>query len=1075
MKVIKSLTILTFILIQLAAYPQAQRTVTGTVYSNDTKQAIQGASIVSKSTGRSIVSGQSGSFIFRNLTDSDTLAISFIGHASKEIPVASIVQSPIDVYLEEVVKQIDEVVVNTGYQSLPRERATGSFTQIGNDLFNRSVSTDLVSRLEGVTNGLAFELPATRGAPSSTPNLRIRGLSTIRGETEPLIVVDNFPYEGDINNINPNDVESITVLKDAAAASIWGARAGNGVIVITTKSGAISRRPTINFNTNVSITQRPDLYYSRDYLSPAETVELEHTLYERGLYTRNDWTAYTPAVEILHALAEERIDEATANAQLEVLKRYDIRDEAVRHLYRQGLNQQYAMNINGGAEWHQYYLSAGFDNNASNLIGNGYERITLMAKNDFQPIPKLNISTSLNYVQGRSTSNGIGLMDLTPIGFNNPYVYARLADENGNALPIVRNNRFSYTDAALEMGLLDWHYRPLDELRLNDNTSNTNEIRVNTSVGYQLYRGLRAEVRYQYQNIGEQARQHYPQESYYARHAINRFTDENGTRRVPLGGILDRSGGDFSSHYGRFQLDYNGDWADRHELNGVAGLELRQERSISRGTSRLYGYNDEVLSYATNLNFDTSFPTRPRLSARIPYDNSPGRHITDRFVSYYANFAYTFDGKYILSGSTRWDASNIFGVDFNQKGVPLWSIGGAWNASDEPFFNVDWVNLAKLRLTYGSNGNAVRSLSSLPFITYGGTNAYTGLPYGILRSVGNPDLSWEQVNTLNIGLDFSLFDRRISGSVDWYNKNSSNLIGSDVFDPTTGISPLSGTLYNLDNQRNYADLNTKGIDIEVNTVNVDRGLKWQTTALFSKVRNTVMNYNNLRTPMGVDLLTVVAAPLIVGNAIDQLYSLPWHGLDGTGAPLVMVNGELGTDYNTYFNDLTQEGVIRAGVTMPPYFGAIRNTFTWRSLSASVNIVWKAGHRFRRGSISYANLFGTSKVMHMDYLDRWQQPGDELTTDVPSMPESTNARRDQAYLWSEATLERGDHIRLQDVNLSYQLPDSYSRHIGLSQVRIYAFASNLGLLWKHTDYDVDPGVSALYPRPIQVSFGLQIQL
>lgn len=1072
------LFIIKLILFPFLGYSQTTRTITGTIYSNTTKQPVQGASVVSKTTNSMLVSDDRGNFVFTNLGDSDTLYITYIGHIKREIPVSGIGQNPIDVFLEPSNNYIDEVVVNTGYQLLPKERATGSFTHIDNDLFNRSVSVDLLSRLEGVTNGLSYELPFTRDSPSSTPNLRIRGLGTINGETEPLIVVDNFPYEGDINNINPNDVQSITVLKDAAAASIWGARAGNGVIVITTKSGGISRKPTVNVNTNVSIIDRPDLYYSRTFLPPAEMVELERTLFDRGLYAKNDWTAYTPAIEILFALDDERINEATANTMLEELKQHDIRNEAASYLYRQSVNQQYAININGGSDTYQYYLSGGFDNNAANLIGNNSKRITLNAKNDFQPISKLNISTSLNYMQSHSIGNAVSLLDLTPIGMNDPYVYSRLADVNSNHLPIVKNNSFTYTDAALEMGLLDWHYRPLDELGLNDNTSNAQEIRVNTALRYQIMRGLGVDARYQYQNIGNSTRSYYTQDSYYARNMINMYTQEDGSRPVPIGGILDRSSSTFASHYGRFQTDYNVNWTERNDLNGLAGFELRQEHYIGNGSSRLYGYNDEVLTHVNNLNFDSSFPIRPNSSARISNGNLAGRETIDRFVSYYANVAYTYDRRFILSGSARWDASNIFGVAFNQKGVPLWSIGTAWNISNEQFLTTDWVSLAKIRVTYGSNGNTVRSLSSLPFISYGGApNAITGLPMGRLLSVGNPDLSWEQVNTVNLGLDFALFGSRVSGSIEWYNKDGLNLIGSDLFDPTVGIF-IANVLgdANLDNRRNYADLNTKGLDIELNSVNIDKELKWQTTVLFSKVRNTVTNYRNPRNFSALDFVGGTSSiPVVEGVPRDQRYTIPWYGLDGTGAPLVMVDGELGTDYNAYFNNLAPEDLIRVGVSMPPYFGSIRNTFTWRSFSVSANILWKAGHVFRRESINYSNLFGTSRLTHIDFLDRWQQIGDELTTNVPSMPSGTNLRRDQAYLFSEALYDKGDFIRLQDINFSYQLPHKYASYIGLSELRLYGYARNLGILWKHTDYDIDPDVNALYPQPMQVSFGLQIQL
>lgn len=1051
-----------------------QDQITGRV-TDSLGHPLEKATVKIKGTNRATFTDRDGRFTLRGVEDGAVLEISYLGYSPIELPatadLGTIILRSSQATLGEV-----EVVFSTGYQSLPKERATGSFTQIDNELFNRSVSTDLISRLEGVTNGLLFERPNTTDAPSSNPNLRIRGISTIRGESAPLIVVDNFPYEGDISNINPNDVESISVLKDAAAASIWGARAGNGVIVVTTKSGSISRKPTLSFNSNVNITDRPDLYYDRTYLPPADAVELERTLYGLGRYTKNDWTAYTPVIDILFARDEGLIDSETADSRLDDLKRYDIRDEAGKYLYRKSVNQQYALNINGGTDRNQYYISAGFDKSAEHLIGNSFARTTLNAKNDFQPLNGLNISSSISYMQNRLDNNGISMFALTPSGMNDVYVYARLADAYGNALPIVRNNRYTYTDNALAMGLLDWHYRPLDELTTNDNTSNSQEIRLNTAIRYNVLKGFAAEARYQYQNIGNSFRNHYSQDSYFARHEINRFTQVNGAHPIPLGGILDRSGNTFTSHYGRLQLDYNDNWGERHEINGLAGFEMRQEHLMGSGSSRLYGYNDEILTHVTNLDFNSSFPTRPRLSGRITNGNSTGNQTTDRFVSYYANLSYTYDGRYIFSGSTRWDASNIFGVAFNQKGVPLWSVGTAWNVAKEEFYKLDWMPSLKLRATYGANGNAVRSLSALPTISYASApNTITGLPSGVLLNVGNPDLRWEKVEVLNFGLDFSILDNRVFGNIEWYNKNSSNLIGDDFLDPTTGIH-FTGGSYNLHNRRNYADLKTTGFDIELNTINIDGALKWQTTYLFNYVKNRVTNYYAPPSIQAIDFMPLIAStPVKEGLPLEQLYAIPWNGLDATGAPLVMVNGELSTDYNAYFNNLTYEDLLQVGITVPPYFGSIRNTFSWHSLSLSFNILWRAGHKFRRESIRYNSLFGTSRVTHIDYLDRWQNAGDELTTIVPSMPTSTNLRRDQAYTFSDALIERGDNIRLQDINISYLLSSKYVNKAGLSQVRLYAYANNLGILWKHTKYEIDPDVRSAFPQPLQMAFGLQIQL
>lgn len=1065
------IALLAYMFCPVMGYPQPSRTIKGVVCSAIDKEPLFGVSIMNNTTGKIVISDRDGLFSLPGLSTSDTLSFTYVGYAMKRIPVAEINVETMTVLLEESLRKLDEVVVNTGYQLLPKERSTGSFTHVDGQVLGRMVSADIIDRLEGVTNGLSFQLPATRGAPSSTPELRIRGLSTINGETSPLIVVDNFPYEGEIANINPNDVESVTVLKDAAASSIWGARAGNGVIVITTKGGKTGLKPVINFNSNISISQKPDLYYNQAFLPPTEAVELERNLFERGLYVKNDWTTATPAIEILFALEDGLLSRENAESMLDALKQSDVRNEAGNYLYRKGIHQQYALNVSGGSEWHQYYVSAGFDKNANNLKGNGYHRITLNAKNDFRPFRKLHIGTSINYTQRHLQNNGIDFVDLAPSGMNDIYVYARLADEDGNPLPIVRNNRFAYTDSAAASGLLDWHYRPLDELAVNDNARHAQEVRLNTAVRYDIIDGMHVEGRYQYQSVNNATTNHYSPESYFARNLINTYTQQDGTRPIPLGGILDRSGSTLSSHYGRLQLAYNNNWK-RHEISSLIGFEIRQERNDGNGSLRLYGYDNNVLTYATNINYESSFPLRPLSSGRIQNGTSPGNKLVDRFVSYYGNLAYTFEQRYTVSASARWDASNIFGVDFNQKGVPLWSIGAAWNVTNERVVDVDWINLAKLRITYGSNGNVVRTISALPRISYGSTNPVTRLPMGTLKSVGNPDLSWEKVNTVNIGADFELFNSRISGSAEWYDKSSSNLIGEDFIDPTTGII-WSGFFYNLDNRRNYADMKTRGIDIELNTVNLNKGIRWETGFLFNNVSNKVTNYQEQKNPVIINFFTNV--PVVEGTSRDQLYALPWHGLDGTGAPSVMVDGQLGTDYNSYFNSLTYEDLLKTGVATPTFFGAFRNTFTWRSFSTSINILWKAGHKFRRPTIAYSSLFSTGRQTHQDYLKRWQNPGDERTTNIPSMPENANVARDYAYIFSEALIEKGDNIRLHDVNVSYQLPNRYVRKTGLSQIRFYAYAKNLGIIWKRTDYDIDPDVQAYYPQPLEFAFGLQIQL
>ncbi|WP_140937593.1 SusC/RagA family TonB-linked outer membrane protein [Sphingobacterium lumbrici] len=1047
--------------------------ITGHVFSEENRPLSE-VNIHAKKGLLSTKTNIAGGFVITLTNIPDTLIFESLNYE----PQFAVVWEPkqnVEVHLKVRSYEIEEVLIQTGYQDIAKGRTAGSFSHLDNDALNRSVSPDIISRLEGMVAGLQFNRLQTTDAPSTKPDLRVRGLSTIHGESSPLIILDNFPYEGNLNDINPNDVESVTILKDASAAAIWGARAGNGVIVVTSKHGKATSPFRIGFKANTTISQRPDLFYDRRFIPAHDAVELEKMLFDRGLYQKNDWTAFTPAVEILFALKEGTMDSMTANSRLEQLKAFDVRNDAFRYLYRPLTYMQYGLNAQGGTAKHRYYLSFGLDDNKELQVGDNNKRISTMARNEINLTPDLLLSNTLNFVQSRSTQNGIGLMDLAPIGMGgNPYVYMQLADQSGNPLPVVRNNRKAYTEQAIVNGLVDWEYRPLDELELADNTSDRKEIRINTALTYNIRDFLKIEGRYQYQNSWSTNRNHYSKESYYARHLINRFTQADGSRPVPLGGILDRGMSSFASNYGRLQLNFNKDISGTHFINGIAGVELREDVVKNQGNSRLYGYNDELLTHVTALDFNKAYPLRPNQSSRIENGNSSGSEITDRFLSYYANFGYSFQDKYLLNTSLRWDASNIYGVDFNQKGVPLWSVGTAWNMVKEPFLSnlQNWFSQLRLRATYGWNGNSFRTLSSLPTVRYGALNSITGQPQGNLVSVGNPDLSWEKVETINFGVDFNTVDKRFGGSIEWYRKNSSNLIGEDLLDPTKGFYSTGAGGFNVDNRRNYADLRTTGMDIELNMMPVRGQVTWQSTVLFSVSRNIVTSYY---TKTNLPILNYLSTlpPVVEGNSKDQLYSVPWYGLDTEGNPTVLVDGELGIDYDSYFNNLGFEGYNKIGLAISPYFGAWRNGLSFRQFTVDANISWKAGHVFRRSTIEYSNLLGASKLNNMDFLNRWQSPGDEQKTNVPSMPNQANTYRDMVYASSDIVYEDASHVRLQDVSLSYRIPLSMAQKLKLADVRIFFYARNLGIIWKKTQHDIDPDVFSLFPQPKQFSFGFDL--
>ncbi|WP_149914261.1 SusC/RagA family TonB-linked outer membrane protein [Sphingobacterium cavernae] len=1035
---------------------------------------IQGATVQVKGMNISISTNKDGVFQLVASVKEGEVSFSALGFVTKDLNFD--VGVYLVVRLVPLINMLEDVeVLSTGYQKVNKARSTGAFSQLDKDVFNATVSTGVLARLEGNVNSLSFELPrvASNREPSQTPDLRLRGLSTINGENQVLVIVDNFPYEGDITNINPNDVDNMTFLKDAAAASIWGARAGNGVIVITTKQGLKNSKTTFNFSSSVNVFQKPDLFYSPTYLSPSAQINLERTLFDRDIYVPNDWIAMTPAVELLFARKAGTISDGALEAALQELASTDIREQASKYLYQQNVNRQYAINVSGGGTRMHYYLSAGLDVNKNQLKGNDMQRFTVNLNNEVNLSSRLKLNVGLNYVDRNNSDNGISLSDLTPSGMSNIYSYARLADEDGLSLPLVRENRFTYTEKALSSGLLDWHYRPLDEIINNDNTSGSSEIRLNSTLSFQIMKSLKLSAFYQLQNTAGHSRNHYSSDSYYTRNLVNRYTQANGTRPIPEGGILDRSTSDFSSNYGRVQLDHDLQIADNHRLEGLAGFEVRDELYKGYGSSRLYGYNDDLLTSVGLIDYVSNFSLRPRSSARIPSSSTAGREIRDRFISYYANYAYNFKSLYTLSGSVRYDASNIFGVAFNQKGVPLWSIGTAWNASNESFFNVSWIDNLKIRLTYGANGNVMRSLSVFPIISFGRTNSVSNIPSAVLESVGNPDLSWEKVSTLNMGVDFSLWNRRVFGNIDIYSKRSSNLIGNDFIDPTSGIIGLSSG-FNLDNRRNYANMKTEGLDLELHGLPFNNSFKWQMTGLVSLLNNRVTNYYSQNNQDIANFFNLYVTPVVEGYSRDQLYAISWQGLDEQGNPRVLINDEISTDYNSYFSGLAVDDLIKVGSSTPTVFGSFRNTFAWKNISFSANIIFKAGYKFRREGLSYSYLFTNNSITHKDYLDRWQYAGDENKTSIPSAPDQNNLRRDQAYIFSDALIENAANIRLKDISLSYLLPNNIINRLGLSQLQVSTSLRNIGILWKKTKLDMDPDTRALYPEQLQMALSINIK-
>lgn len=1018
----------------------SQTILPGIVFDADNREPLAGVSIQILPSGLTLVSDGKGKFNIPVATDS--LVVSSVGYLSQRLG-APLPTDRLSIALQKTTTSLDEVVVSTGYYEVPRERATGSFTHIDNELLNRGPSTDILSRLDGITSGFQVDR-RLEGTSNIIPQMRLRGLSTLHSGTDPLIVVDNFPYEGDINNINPNDVESITVLKDAAAASIWGARAGNGVIVITTKKGSLNQPIRIVINSNVTAVEQPDLYYSPNHIPSADFIALERIWFDRGLPVENAWTPLSPATEIFIQERDGLISSEDAERQLTLLAGRDIRRDIDRYYYRTGINQQYALNLNGGTQNLLYYLSGGYDLNAGTSVGLQTGRISINSNTTYKPVDKLSINFGMAYTENYSDNRSVNTSGLR-MANRGIAPYLQLVDEHGGALPITRDYRLSYVANAEEQGLLNWDYVPLEEFRRSYNRNTTSELRADGGVTYSVLKGLDMAVKYQYQHIKGARKGLQGADSYYVRNLVNRYTQPDGTRVFPEGGILALEHNNQVAHSGRTQLDYNGEWNDQHQVSALAGAEWRQVQQQGNG-STLFGYDDDVLTYYEQYDFLERYPIRPQGTALMQRPSTSLSDLTDRFVSYFANAAYTIHQTYTVSGSARWDASNLFGVKTNQQGVPLWSMGGSWTISNESSFRISWLPYLRLRATYGHNGNINKSVTAFTTARYL-LDPATGGQRASIQSPGNPQLSWEKVKTANVGVDFGVIGNRIRGSLEYYSKNGTDILADIELPPSTGY---------LSNYRiNYANIITKGVDIELKTINTEGNFRWETTLLANYASDRVTHFS--RDPnTAASALSFASgnnSTPVVGRPRYVVMSLPWYGLDPeTGDPWVMENGALTKNYAAFQRNLTIDSLTYHGPAVAPWFGSVRNHFVWRGFTLGFNLTWKAGFYFRRPTIMYFDL-QNSWDMHVDYLERWQQPGDEQSTQIPSYPLTANSARDNAYAFSHLLLERGAFLRLQDINFSYNVKPG--PRMPFRSLRVYGYCRTPFFLWRATRSGLDP--------------------
>lgn len=1043
-----------------------QRSISGRVVDS-LGAPLSSVTVRLKGTNQATVTDKEGRFSLRLTAPNGVLEISLLGYLSRELPITANLNA---IVLYSELAELDEVVVSTGYQRIEKSQLTGAASVVNRDIFDQrvSVSGNFLENLEGKVPGLVYN--------SQSGELSIRGVSTFDAVKQPLIVVDGFPTEIDLLTINPNDVVSVSVLRDAAAASIYGVRASNGVIVIETRRGKEDTKTNFNLRATYGLRPRPDFDYL-NYAGAREVIAVQELQFDllkplESNYTQRGYPK-NPAYEILFDREAGRISASEAATRLAALGSYDNMEDYKSLFYRPQQTANLNFDISGGGARHTYLAGVNYIGEQLNGRRDGNSQVNVNLANTFVFSPRLNADFKATYSNKNSDAGG-------KVGYDDFFPYERLTDDAGNpiAVKLGPGRDFDFygidkarNDRLLELGMYDQYYYPYGELFAHTQTTKSASTRLQGRLNGKVTDWLSAEIGGSYELQQGTLDDLQTDDAYVLRAMINSRAKKNPLtgapefNDLPQGDRLTRSLLRSSAYTVRGQLNVDRTFTDGvHAINGIVGIEQRRILSTS-SMSSYFGYDGQVL-----ISKPVNFPALAKVN--FPEFNEVGMvlfsmqmadyfnetHQDTRFMSYYATGTYAYKDRYVATGSLRLDQSNLFGVDPKYKNKPLWSAGASWLLHKENFLNqVAWINDAKLRFAMGFNGNVPTSDSGPFLILQSQLNAvpYVSVIANNVLSPENQSIRWETTRNYNTGLDFSLFRNRLSGSIDAYLKNSFDLFGQFDADPTTGFNQ-----YNA----NTASIRNQGIEFIVSTVNIRRPrLEWRTDLTASFNDNTVL---------AVKATEYSNSQLIVSNGIhrkdypmDAVFSYRYGGLNDKGHPFVYDTQGNQRVLNFYGNnrvDVLFNDLIYNGTTTPKYVLGLNNRFRIGQFEVAALFMYYGGHVMRieqsdpnnLGPLAIGPLLAGSENF-------WTAPGDEQHTRIPgfSMGNVSNPYYFPSYAlygyqYASEFVKRADYIRLRDVVVSYHADSPFLKKIGFSQTEIRLQAQNP---WRYTfsDNSVDP--------------------
>ncbi len=1077
--------------------------VRGHVASKSDPQGIPGVNVFVKNTTRGVVTDIDGNYSVEVPTGS-TLVFSSVGYATQEVAVGTLTK--IDIMLESEERVLDEVVI-TGFQEVERKLFTGSSVNVKMSEIKAPGMSDAGRMLEGRVAGVTVD--NVSGTFGTSPKIRIRGNTSINGDTQPLMVVDGVILE-DLNNvnaddiltgnantltassiagINPDDIESFQVLKDASATALYGTRAKNGVIVITTKRGK-SGVTKVSYTGNFSLNLRPT-YRRFDIMNSADEMSVYREMYEKGLIditTSVKAQNYGAMGKMFSLISDHQLNWGPGGTlNEEYLNQYEnANTDWFDVLFKDySLQQQHSLSFTSGTDKHNSYYSLSYLNDAGQSIADHVKRYAGTVKNTFLFSPKFSLDLKLtaNYRQQRAP--GTQNRDFDPITGR----FRRDFDINplSYALNTSRSIRPYDSDGNLEY--FRRNYAPfniLKELQLNYINITVSDVSTQADLTYNLsddftfrsaIQGRHAETQREHiihedSNQAEAYRANGTQYIQDSNPLLFRDPDDPGAQPkvvLPEGGFNNVTSDELNYFYTRNSINWSHTFNEHHSVNVLAGQEIKFTNRQSRRVDGIgVVYENGGIVHTDPLMID--FLNRQGIQT---YALGIDR---ERFAGTFINAAYSFREKYVFNGTVRYDGSNRLGKSRDARYLPTWNVSGAWNIDKESFFNFSWLSYLKLRGTYGLTANLGPNTSALLNLRSGVTLRPTDVEsYLYIQDLENQNLTWEKLKELNAGFDFGLKENKVTGTVDFYRRDCFDLIG---------VLQTSGVGGNAYKTGNYADMKTRGVEFSINTVNLKlNDFTWSTSfnVGYNRDRITRLEFN----PRLGDAI-VQGGAAVLGGPRRGLFSTRFAGLDSRGIPTFYGdNGEIVYNFDLQDRDNIRDILKYEGPAEPRGAGGLNNVFSYRGFSLNVFISYKFDYKIRLRD-SFSPRYTDFSSMTKDFVNRWVVPGDEQYTDIPVILDQRVLTTESAdyqsaydlYNKSTARVADGSYARLKSVRMSYVIPAQWLKKIRATNASITVEAQNMALLYSDKKLNgQDPeffaagGVALPQPRLITTSLTL----